>query len=145
MSIGYLYNKDGSLSQLEGKKRDSFQISLVLFKTPAQNTLLFYNAQICLVFINIISNLLKGLPWWLICKESAFNVGSVQFSSVAQSYPTLCNPMNGRMLGLPAHHHLLEFTQTHVHQVRDAIQPSHPRPSPSPPALNPSQHQSLFQ
>ena len=145
MSIGYLYNKDGSLSQLEGKKRDSFQISLVLFKTPAQNTLLFYNAQICLVFINIISNLLKGLPWWLICKESAFNVGSVQFSSVAQSYPTLCNPMNCSTPGLPVHHQLPESTQTHVNRVSDANQQSHPLLSPSPPALNLSQHQGLFQ
>ena len=52
--------------------------------------------------------------------------------------------MNGSTLGLPVHHQIPEFTQTHVHRVRDAIQPSHPRSSPSPPALNPSQHQSLF-
>ena len=58
----------------------------------------------------------------------------VQFSSVAQSCPTLCNPMNRSTTGLPVHHHLLEFTQTHVHQVSDAIQPSHPLSSPSPPA-----------
>ena len=69
----------------------------------------------------------------------------VEFSSVAQSCPTLCDPMNRSMLGLPVHHKLLEFTQTHVHQVGDTIQPSHPLSSPSPPALNPSQHQSLFQ
>ena len=68
-----------------------------------------------------------------------------QFSSVAQSCPTLCNPMNCSTLGLPVHYQLLEFTQTHVHQVGDAIQPSHPLSSPSPPAPNPSQHQSLFQ
>ena len=67
-----------------------------------------------------------------------------QFSSVAQSCPTLCNPMNRSMPGLPVHHQLPEFTQTHVHQVSDAIQPSHPLSSPSP-APNPSQHQSLFQ
>ena len=67
----------------------------------------------------------------------------VHFSSVAQSCPTLCNPMNRSTLGLPVHHQLLEFTQTHVHRVSDAIQPSHPRLSPSPPAPNPSQHQSL--
>ena len=71
--------------------------------------------------------------------------GSIQFSSVAQSCPTLCDPMNRSMPGLPVHHQLPEFTQTHVHQVSDAIQPSHPLSSPSPPALNPSQHQSLFQ
>ena len=67
------------------------------------------------------------------------------FSSVAQSCPTLCNPMNRSTPGLPVHHQLPEFTQTHVHRVGDAIQPSHPLSSPSPPALNPSQHQSLFQ
>ena len=69
----------------------------------------------------------------------------IQFSSVAQSCPTLWDPMNRSTPGLPVHHHLLEFTQTHVLWVSDAIQPSHPRSSPSPPALNPSQHQSLFQ
>ena len=69
----------------------------------------------------------------------------VQFSSVAQSCLTLCDPMNHSTPGLPVHHHLSEFTQTHVHQVRDAIQSSHPRSSLSPPAPNPSQHQSLFQ
>ena len=68
-----------------------------------------------------------------------------QFSSVAQSCPTLCDPMNCSTPGLPVHHQLLEFTQTHVHRVGDAIQPSHPLSSPSPPAPNPSQHQSLFQ
>ena len=66
-------------------------------------------------------------------------------SSVAQSCLTLCNPMNRSTPGLPVHHQLPELTQTHVHWVRDAIQPSHPGSSPSPPALNPSQHQSLFQ
>ena len=71
--------------------------------------------------------------------------GSVQFSSVAQSCPTLCDPMNRSTPGLPVHHKLPEFTQTHVHRVSDAIQPSHPWSSPSPPALNPSHHQSLFQ
>ena len=70
---------------------------------------------------------------------------SVQFSSVAQSCPTLCNPMNHSTPGLPVHHQLLESTQTHVHRVNDAIQPSHPLSSPSPPALNFSQHQGLFQ
>ena len=69
---------------------------------------------------------------------------SVQFSSVAQSCPTLCDPMNCSMPGLPVHHQLPEFTQTHVHLVGDAIQPSHPLSSPSPPAPNPSQHQGLF-
>ena len=70
--------------------------------------------------------------------------GSVQFSSVAQSYLTLCNPMNRSMPGLPVHHQLPEFTQTHVHRVGDAIQPSHPLSSPSPPAFNLFQRQGLF-
>ena len=69
----------------------------------------------------------------------------VQFSSVAQSCLTLCNPMNCSMPGLPVHHQLPEFTQTHVHRVGDAIQPSHPLLPPSPPAPNPSQHHGLFQ
>ena len=70
---------------------------------------------------------------------------SVQFSSVAQSCLTLCNPMNRSTPGLPVHHQLPEFTQTHVHRVGDAIQPSHPLWSPSLPAPNPSQHQGIFQ
>ena len=70
---------------------------------------------------------------------------SVQFSSVAQSCPTLCDPRNCSMPGLPVHHPLPEFTQTQIHRVSDAIQPSHPLLSPSPPAPKPSQHQNLFQ
>ena len=69
---------------------------------------------------------------------------SVQFSSVAQSCLTLCDPMNHSTPGLPVHHQLLESTQTDVHWVGNAIQPSHPLLSPSPPALNLSQHQGLF-
>ena len=72
-------------------------------------------------------------------------VSSVQFSSVAQSCPTLCHPMDCSTPGLSVHHQLPEFTQTHVHRVGDAIQPSHPLSSPSPPALNLSQHQGLLQ
>ena len=64
-------------------------------------------------------------------------------SSVAQSCPTLCDPMNHSMPGLPVHHQLPEFTQNHLHRLGDAIQPSHPLSSPSPPAPNPSQHQSF--
>ena len=66
-------------------------------------------------------------------------------SLVAQLCPTPCNPMNRSTPGLPVHHQLPEFTQTHAHRVGDAIQPSHPLSSPSPPAPNPSQHQGLFQ
>ena len=69
-----------------------------------------------------------------------------QFSSVQSlSGARLCDPMNRSTPGLPVHHQLPEFTQTHVHRVGDAIQPSHPLSSPSPPAPNPSQHQGLFQ
>ena len=67
------------------------------------------------------------------------------FNSVTQSCPTLFNPMNRSMLGLPVHHQHPEFTQTHVQQVGNAIQPSHPLSCPFPPAPNPSQHQSPFQ
>ena len=72
------------------------------------------------------------------------DIFSVQFRAVAQSCLTLCNPMNHSTLGLPVHHQLQKFTQTHIHRVSDAIQPSHPLSSPSPPALNLSQHQGLF-
>ena len=68
-----------------------------------------------------------------------------QFSSVQSlGHVQLCDPMNRSTPGLPVHHQLPEFTQTHIHRVSDAIQPSHPLSSPSPPAPNPSQHQSLF-
>ena len=77
--------------------------------------------------------------------SEALSATSVQFSSVTQSCLTLCDHMNRSTPGLPVHHHLPEFTQTHVHRVSDAIQPSHPLPFPFPPTPNPSQHQSLFQ
>ena len=76
---------------------------------------------------------------------SIYEIDLVQFSSVAQLCPTLYNPMNHSTPGLPVHHQLPEFTQTHVHWVSDAIQSSHPPSSPSPPALSLSQHQGLFQ
>ena len=96
-----------------------------------------------------------GFNWWALFPNqmlkllvSGFSLNlnvSVQFSLVTQSCLTLCDPMNCSTPGLPVHHQLPEFTQTHVHQVGDAILPSHPLSSPSPPAPNPSQHQSLFQ
>ena len=70
---------------------------------------------------------------------------SVQFSSVTQSCPTLCDPMDCSMPGFPVHHQLPDLTQTHVHQVGDAIQPSHPLLSPLSPAFNLSHNQGLFQ
>ena len=82
---------------------------------------------------------------WRFLKKLEIEVPSVQFSSFAQSCPTLCDAMNRSTPGLPVHHQLPEFTQTHVYRVSDAIQPSHPLSSPSPLAPNPSQYQSLFQ
>ena len=93
----------------------------------------YYLWNVCLCSILLSFSFVKDQLW------------QIQFSSVAQSCPTLCDPMNCSTPGLPVHHQLLEFTQTHVHRVGDAIQPSHPLLSPSPPASNPSQHQSLFQ
>ena len=81
----------------------------------------------------------------LVKPSQASSFIGIQFSSVAQLCPTLCNPMDCNMPGFPAHHQLPEFTQTHVHHVSDAIQPSHPPLSPSPPAFNLFQHQDLFQ
>ena len=78
------------------------------------------------------------------CCSLYYRITTIQFSSVAQSYLTLCNPMDCNMPGLSVHHQHLEFTQTHVHWVRDSIQPSHPLLSSSPPAFNLSQHQGLF-
>ena len=77
--------------------------------------------------------------------EVSWIVDSIQFSAVAQSCPTLCNSRNRSTPGLPVHHELPEFTQTHVHRVHEAIQPSQPLLPPSLPALNPSQHQGLYQ
>ena len=77
------------------------------------------------------------------CRDTGYN--NTCCCSVAQSCPTLCNPMDCNMPGFPVLHHLPELAQTHVHWIGDAIQPSHPLLSPSPPALNLSQHQGLFQ
>ena len=85
----------------------------------------------------------NGKPVQHSCLENPMRI-SVQFNSVAHLYLTLCNPANHSRPGLPAHHQFLECTQTHVHWVSGAIQPSHPLSSPSPPTLNLSQHQVLF-
>ena len=87
-----------------------------------------------------MTNLNSILLYYII----TFTLHIIQFSSVAQSCPILCNPMNCSTPGLPVHHQLPEFNQTHVHRVGDAIQPFHPPSSPSPPVFNLSQHQGLF-
>ena len=96
----------------------------------------------CMIDSSDVSRLHGDIRGWL---NIQFSLRSDHISSVAQSCPTLCDSLNRSTPGLPVHHQLPEFTQTHVHRVGDAIQPSHPLSSPSPPAPNPSQHQSLFQ
>ena len=98
---------------------------------------------VCLFHLNFLLQL--GFLLFHFHRLFPFFVFSVQFNSVTQLCPTLCDPMNRSRPGLPVHHQLLVFTQTHVHWVGDAIQPSHPLSSPSPPALNLSQHQGPFQ
>ena len=93
---------------------------------------------LCLNFSCFHCQFLYG-PW----AKTGFYI--FQIRSVTQSCLTLFDPMNRSTPGLPVHHQLPEFTETHVHRVSDAIRPSHPLSSPSPPAPNPSQHQSLFQ
>ena len=87
----------------------------------------------------------QSTTWTTWLAQCCHPIDSVHFSPVAQSCLTLCDPMNPSTPGLPVHHQLPESTQTHVHRVGDAIQPSHPLLSPSPPALNLSQHQGFFQ
>ena len=90
-------------------------------------------------------NIQKWIPSFLSLPCSFSSYYLLQFSSAAQSWPTLSNLMDCSTPGLPVHHQLAEFVQTHVHWMGDAIQPSHPLSSPSPPTLNLSQHQGLFQ
>ena len=118
----------------------------------------FWCCQQSLVFLNLYthhSNLCLHHRWafclyvsipmsLLLLWQSYWNRAHYQFSSVAQSCLTPCNPMDYSMLGFPVHHQLPELAQAHVHQVSDAIQSSHPLSSPSPPTLNLSQHQCLF-
>ena len=95
------------------------------------------------ISVRVVLDSLELMLYFQLCMRLALPLpkmrwnGSVQFSSVAQLCPTLCDPMNRSMPGLPVHHQLPEFTENHVHWVGDAIQPSHPLLSPSPPAPNP--------
>ena len=114
-------------------------IVLLLFATSTQSSITRY----------IQGSNPHNIPWTCLppfnFSDNFLSIRSDQIRSVAQSCPTLCDPMNHSTPGLPVHHKLPELTQTHVHRVSDAIQPSHPLSSPSPPAPSPSQHQSLFQ
>ena len=115
-------------------------------RPKAEHSRLRQRALISSCFRNLLSYLahftcITHFP--MVCRSLATEI--LQFSSVAQSWPTFCDPMNCSTPGLPVQHHLPEFTQTHVHRIGDAIQPSHLLPSPCPPAPYPSQHQSLFQ
>ena len=120
--------------------------SFVLGDSPGKNTGIRSHSLLQGIFLT------QGLnPGLLHCRQILYHLShqgnpasSVQFSSVAQLCPTLCNPMDCIMPGFLVHHQLPELTQTHVHQVGDAVQPSRPLSSPSPPAFNHSQHQGLF-
>ena len=112
--------------------------SIILFATYWIQFPVLYSRTLCLsiLYTCIFPLKFSSIPFLYL---------SVHFSSVAQSCPTLCDPMNHSTPGLPVHHQLPESTQSHVHRVSNAIQPSHPVSSPSPSALNLSQHQDLFQ
>ena len=114
---------------------------LFYHKNLKLNSLIFLKGKT--YFINIISIILSLSTTYVFIYAALCQFSSV--ISVARSCLTLCDPVNRSTPGLPVHHHLPEFTQTHIHRVSDAIQPSHPLSSPSPPDPNPSQHQSLFQ
>ena len=140
---------------------DSLRISLIIYyllllMCPIVNLWLHCNScyipqfttylpKSCLPLTSWAHYLLTRLLAIVSLKIPNFYQSVSQFSSVAQFCPTLCDPMNRSTPGLPVHHQLPEFTQTHVHVVSDAIQSSHPMSSSSPPAPNPSQHQSPFQ
>ena len=115
-------------------------IVLTLTFRPIGQLELIFLVKVHVLFMNVQSVQRHSLK-----RLSFVHEIQIQFSSVTQSRPTLCDPMNRSMPGLPVHHQLWRFTQTHVHQVHDAIHPSHPLSSPSSPAPSPSQHQSLFQ
>ena len=137
----------------------SYRSCLYIFETSCLSVasfgIIFSHSEGCLFTLLIVSFLLQKLLSLIRSHLFIFafisNILGDGYSSVqsaqshSQSYPTLCDPMNRSTPGLPVPHQLPEFTQTHVHRVSGAIQPSHPLLSPSPPAPKPSQHQSLFQ
>ena len=131
---------------LSTKHINEFSVdSAILFSKSRCNILSRNRNSESLNYFEILIMIVWNLKIFLDTMDILTVFSSVQFSSLAQSCLTLYDPMNRKTPGLPVHHQLPEFTQTHVHQVSDAIQPSHPLSSPSPPAPNPSQHQSPFQ
>ena len=131
---------------LSTKHINEFSVdSTILFSKSRCNILSRNRNSESLNYFEILIMIVWNLKIFLDTMDILTVFSSVQFSSLAQSCLTLYDPMNRKTPGLPVHHQLPEFTQTHVHQVSDAIQPSHPLLSPSPPAPNPAQHQSLFQ
>ena len=127
------------------------KVNKTLKTSPLKNwslygELVYHNNHFCpLPFASSVSNLRQILLFFFHILQFAFPLLSVQFSSVAQSCPTVCSPMDCSMPGFPVHRQLPELTQTHVHWVNGAIQPSHLLSSPFPPAFNLSQHWGLFQ
>ena len=106
----------------------------------------YFMSQIKFAYLDYFTNHPERITLYFICfLRTKLSYVMYQIRSVVQSCPTLCDPMNHSTPGIPFHHQLPEFTQTHIHRVSDAIQPSHPLSSPSPLVSNPSQHQSLFQ
>ena len=156
-----IHHKDRKVPHKEPKSQDIYLGLLVkpyMFLARGTNST-FNQVVLKRLFMSCTNWPLRSLSWMirkmkLLGREgkTAVIMGAVtdgvrvQFSSVAQSCLTLCDPMNCSTPGLPVHHQLPQSTQTHVHRVGDAIQPSHPLSSPSPPALtlNLSQHQGLF-
>ena len=138
-------------TSLETHLEESCSLSVVLlFLLPSLPLLILYLHSSAYKFDKSFPETLMDLHLVFVlpsgfCLSSFVQVSPFQIRSIAQSCPTLWEPMNCSRPGLPVHHQLPEFTETHVHRVSDAIQPSHPLSSPSPLAPNPSQHQSLFQ
>ena len=109
--------------------------------------IVFVPSNYCVCAQSLSHVRLFATPWTVNLQgSSTHDIFQTRISQFSRSVvPDSLHPMNPSTQGLPVHHLLLEFTQTHLHQVGDTIQPSHPLSSPSPPAPNPSQHQSLFQ
>ena len=126
-AVTFCHYKDTSHIEWDPHLYDSFNLNF-FFKSP-----------------HLQKHILRYRGWVFNMNFGRQFSSSVQFSSVTQLCPTLCDPMNRSTPGLPVHQQLPEFAQTHVHRVSESIQPSHPLSSPSSPAPNPSQHQGLFQ